>query len=143
MSAGPITVVKLFAHACCGAVGAFVFGLCLASTIVRFDGLSLAVTILFGLPVISDWFWTRRQVRQFAASETAGNHATQFLWSYVFFCMLASGFGIAVMAIVLLSADVTRTFGAIVFGVLTCVGIYPVVRDAKRLADALQPRTAP
>jgi len=142
ISAGPISVGKLFAHACCGAVGAFVFGLCLASTIVHFEGLTLSVTVLFGIPIISDWFWTRREVRRFVASRTAKERATQFLWSYVFFCMLSSGFGIAVMSIIAQSADVTRTFGATVFGVLTCVGIYPVLRDAKRFADAVESSTA-
>ena len=141
MGTRPTTVMKLVAHASCGAVGAFVFGLCLASTIKRFDGLSLAVTILFAVPVISDWFWTRREVRRLAAGDMANQQATQFLWAYLFFAMLSSGFGIAVMAVILQSADFTRTFGAIVFGVLTCIGIYPLVRDAKRLADTVGPRT--
>jgi len=34
-------------------------------------------------------------------------------------------------------ADFTRTFGAVWFGALTCVGIYPALRDAKRLADGV------
>ena len=143
MSTSAITVVKLCAHACCGAVGAFVFGLCLASTIEHFDILYLAVTILFGIPVVSDWFWTRREVRRLAASETANKHATQFLWSYIFFSMLSSGFGIAVMAAIFQSGDFTRTFGAIFFGALTCAGIYPVIRDAKRLTDTVESRTTP
>jgi hypothetical protein len=133
--------MRLFAHACCGAVGAFVFGLCLASTIRHFDGLSLAVTILFVIPVISDLFWTRREVRQMAVGEAFNQQATQFLWSYLFFTMLSSGFGIAVMALILQSADFTRTFGSTLYGVLTCAAIYPVVRDAKRLADTVERRT--
>ncbi|MGY3691208.1 hypothetical protein ACVIGA_001288 [Bradyrhizobium sp. USDA 3240] len=143
MGTRPSTVMKLVAHASCGAVGAFVFGLCLAAAIRRFDGLYLAVTVLFAIPVVSDWFWTRREVRQLAAGDAANQQATQFLWSYLFITMLSSGFGIAVMAVVLQSADFTRTFGAIVFGVLTCIGIYPLVRDAKRLADTVEPRTIP
>ncbi len=135
--------MKLLAHACCGAVGAFVFGLCLASSIKRFDGLSFAVTILVLIPVISDLFWTRREVRRLAAGKAADQQAIQFLWSYLFFTMLSTGFGIAVMAVILQSADFTRTFGAILFGVLTCAGIYPVVRDARRLADTVEPRTIP
>ena len=139
MSTSSSIVGKLLAHACCAALGAFVFGLCLASTIKQFDGLYLVLTVLFGIPLIADLLWTRRQVRELAANETANEYATQFLWSSVFFSMLSSGFGVAVMAVILQSADFIRTFGAVWFGALTCVGTYPLVRDAKRLGDAVEP----
>jgi hypothetical protein len=44
-----------------------------------------------------------------------------------------------VTAVIWYSADFTRTFGAVFFGAITCIGIYPVLRDAKRLADAVGP----
>ena len=95
--------------------------------------------VLCGAFLICVLFSTRREVRRFATSEKAEKHADQFLWSCIFFSMLSFSFGIAVTTLILYSADFTRTVGAVWFGALTCVGIYPVLRDAKRLADAVEP----
>jgi uncharacterized membrane-anchored protein len=139
MSINSTTVRKLFAYAYCAAVGSFVFGLFLVRTIERFDIRYVTGMVLCGAFLVCVLFSTRREVRRFATSETAEQHADQFLWSCIFFSMLSFGFGIAVTALILYSADSTRTFGAVWFGALTCVGIYPVLRDAKRLADAVGP----
>ena len=139
MSTNSTTFRKLFADAYCAAVGSFVFGLFLVRTIEHFDIRYVTGMVLCGAFLICVLFSTRREVRRFATSETAGKHADQFPWSCIFFSMLSFGFGIAVTALILYSADFTRTFGAVWFGALTCVGIYPVLRDAKRLADAVGP----
>ena len=133
-----ITVGKLFAYAYCAAAGAFVFGLFLVGgTIEHFDGRHVTGMVSSGAYLVSVLLWTRRVGRRLATSETAKKHADQFLWSCIFFSMLSFSFGMAVTALILYSADFTRTFGAVWFGALTCVGIYPVLRDAKRLADAV------
>jgi hypothetical protein len=139
MSINSTTVRKLFAYAYWAAVGSFVFGLFLVPTIEHFDSRYVIGMVLCAAFFICVLFSTHREVRRSATSETAGKHADQFLWSCIFFSMLSFGFGIAVTALILYSADFTRTFGAIWFGALTCVGIYPVLRDAKRLADAVGP----
>jgi hypothetical protein len=133
------TTWKLLGYAFSAAPGAFVLGLCLVRTIKHFDRLYLTVAILFGTSLISDLFWTRRQVRRLAASQTAKKHATQFLWSCVFFSMLSFGLGMAVSSLVWLSPDFMRRFSVIFWGAMTGIGIYPVCRDAKRLADASGP----
>jgi uncharacterized membrane-anchored protein len=137
MSTNSTAVRKLFAYAYCVAVGSFVFGLFLVRTIEHFDIRYVTGMVLCGAFLICVLFWTHREVRRSAISETAGKHADQFLWSCIFFSMLSLSFGIAVTALILYSADFTRTFGAVWFGALTCVGIYPVLRDAKRLANAV------
>jgi hypothetical protein len=133
------TVGKLFSYAFCAAVGAFAFGLFLVRTIERFDSRYVAGMVLSGAFLIAVLFWTRREVRRLAVNETAKEHAGQFLWSCIFFSMDSWAFGVAVTAVILYSADFPRTFGALFFGALTCVGIYPVLRDAKRLADEVGP----
>jgi len=80
---------KLLTHAFCAAPSAFVCGFCLVRTITHFDILYLTVMVLFGVSLIFDLFWTRREVRRLAASETAKKHATQFLWSCIFFSMVS------------------------------------------------------
>ena len=139
MSASSTTVGKLFSYAYCAAVGAFVFGLFLVRIVEHFDIRCVIGMVLCGAFLVCVLFWTHREVRRSATSETAGKHANQFLWSCIFFSMLSLSFGIALTALILYSADFTRTFGAVWFGALTCVGIYPVLRDAKRLADAVGP----
>jgi uncharacterized membrane-anchored protein len=139
MSTNSTTFRKLFADAYCAAVGSFVFGLFLVRTIEHFDIRYVAGMVLCAAFLIFVLFSTRHEVRRFAISQRAEKHADQFLWSCIFFSMLSFSFGIAVTALILYSADFTRTFGAVWFGALTCVGIYPVLRDAKRLADAAGP----
>jgi hypothetical protein len=142
MSINSTTVRKLFSYAYCVAVGSFVFGLFLVRTIEHFDIRYVTGIVLCGTFLICVLFSTRRDVRRFATSEKVEKLADQFLWSCIFFSMLSFGFSIAVTAAILYSADFTRTFGAVCFGALTCVGIYPVLRDAKRLADAVGPSAA-
>ena len=139
MSTNSTTFRKLFADAYCAAVGSFVFGLFLVRTIEHFDIRYVAGMVLCAAFLIFVLFSTRHEVRRFAISQRAEKHADQFLWSCIFFSMLSFSFGIAVTALILYSADFTRTFGAVWFGALTCVGIYPLLRDAKRLADAIGP----
>jgi hypothetical protein len=137
------TVGKLFADAYCAAVGAFVFGLFLVRSMQRFDSRYVTGMVLSGAFLISVMLWTRRAGRRLATSESAKKHATQFLWSCIFFSMLSFSFGMAVTAVILYSADFMRTFNAVWFGALTSVGIYPVLRDAKRLAAAAGPIPIP
>jgi hypothetical protein len=130
---------KLLTHAFCAALSAFVCGFCLVRMVEHFDSLYFTVMILFGVSLISDLLWTRREVRRLAVSETAKKHATQFLWSCIFFSMISSGFGMALSAFVLFSTDFIRMFGAVFWSAITGVAIYPILRDAKRLADAAGP----
>jgi hypothetical protein len=108
----------------------------------RFDRVDLAIVILFGAAIVSDLLWTRRKLRPFAASEPARKNAVQFLWSCIFFSMLTLGLGMAVSGFVWSSADFLRRFSLIFWSVITCVAIYPVLRDAKRLADTAGPSTS-
>jgi hypothetical protein len=130
---------KLLTHAFCAAPSAFVCGFSLVRTIKHFDILYLTVMVLFGVSLIFDLSWTRREVRRLAASETAKKHATQFLWSCIFFSTLSLGLGMAVSGFVWFSTDFIRMFGVVFWSAITGIAIYPVLRDAKRLADAAGP----
>jgi hypothetical protein len=127
---------RLLTHAFCAAASAFVCGFCLVRSTKHFDILYLTVMVLFGVSLIFDLFWTRREVRHLAASETAKKHATQFLWSCIFFSMVSLGLGMALSSFVLFSTDFIRMLGAVFWSAITGVAIYPVLRDTKRLADA-------
>jgi hypothetical protein len=133
------TTRQLLVHAGGVAMGAFVIGLCLVRTIKHFDGLCFTVMVLFGATLIADLFWTRRQVRSLAASETANKRATQFLWSCIFFSMISLGFGMAVSGFVWFNPDIMRGYSVAFWCAMTVVAIYPMLRDAKRLADAVGP----
>jgi hypothetical protein len=133
------TTGKLVIRACCAALGAFVVGLCLGLAITHFDNLYATATILSGGFLIFVLFWTRRAIRRLASSETAKKSASTFLWSCIFFSMLSLSFGIAVSSFVWFSPDLIRGFGLAFYGTLTCVAIYPVHRDAERLANAVEP----
>ena len=122
--------------ACCGALVAFLFGLCLGRTLIMQDRLYFAGMALSGVFLLFALFWTRRTARRLATSETAKNCACQFLWSCLYFSMLSWIFGVAVSGVIWYSADFIRTFGAVWFGLLTCVAIFLVRRDAKRLTEA-------
>jgi hypothetical protein len=114
-----------------------VFGFCLVRTVKHFDSLYLSVMVLFGASLIADLLWTRRELRRLAASEMAKKAATQFLWSCIFFSMLSFMLGMAASGYVWFSTDFLRTFGVVFWTAMTAVAIYPVRRDAKRLADAV------
>jgi hypothetical protein len=80
-----------------------------------------------------------RRVRRLAASETARKHATQFLWSYIFFIMISLIFGMAHLSHTNSDTDFMSRFGVLIWSAITGAVIYSVVRDAKRLADAVGP----
>ncbi len=84
-------------------------------------------------------FWTRRALRRLATGEIVKKHAGQFLWSCIFFSMLSLMFGMAVSGYVWFSTDFMRRFGVVFWSAMTAVAIYPVHRDAKRLAEAAGP----
>jgi hypothetical protein len=89
-----------------------VFGLFLVRTIKQFDSRYVTGMVLSGAFLISVLFWTRRAGRRLATSDTAKKHAGEFLWSCIFFSMVSLGFGMAVTAVILYSADFMRTFNA-------------------------------
>ena len=103
------------------------------------DNLHLTIGALLGVCLMFVLFWTYRAIRRLPAGETAKISARQYLWSCIFFSMLSLSFGFAVSGMIRYSTDFLRIFSAIWFGALTCVGIYPVVRDTKRLADTAAP----
>ena len=130
---------KLLAYALCAAPLAFVFGLFLVRTIKYSNILDFAVVVLSGVSLMFVLFWTRRAVRRLASSETARKHVTQFLWSCLFFSILSLGLGMAVSGFIWFSTDLMRRFNVVFWSALTGVAIYPVLRDAERLADAASP----
>jgi len=131
--------IKLLTHAFCAAPGAFVFGFCLVRTTKQFDGLYLTVMVLFGVSLLADLLWTRRDVRRLAGNEVARKAATQFLWSCIFFSMLSFGLGMAASGWNWFDTDFMRKFNLLFWAAMTGIGIFPVRRDAKRLADAVTP----
>jgi hypothetical protein len=128
---------KLLAHAFCAASSAFVFGVFLVRTIKYSNILDFTVVVLPGASLLFVLFWTRRAVRRLATGEIANKHAGQFLWSCIFFSMLSFMFGMAVSGYTWFSTDFMRTFGVVFWSAMTAIAIYPVRRDAKRLADAV------
>jgi|SRR5580704_3649694 hypothetical protein len=128
---------KLLTYAFCAAPSAFVFGVFVIRTIKYFNILDFTVVVLFGASLMFVLFWTRRAVRRLATGEIANKHASQFLWSCVFFSMLTFMFGMAVSGYTWFSAGFMQTFGVVFWSAMTAVAIYPVRRDAKRLADAV------
>jgi hypothetical protein len=128
---------KLLTHAFCAAPSAFVCGVFLIRTIKSVNILDFVVVVLSGAPLLFVLFWTRRAVRPLCTGETATKHASQFLWSCIFFSMLSFMLGMAVSGYVWFSTDFMRSFGLVFWGAMLAVAIYPVRRDAKRLADAV------
>lgn len=134
---------KLLVHAFSAAPGAFVVGLCLVRTIKHFDTGYLTFIVLFAACLVADLFWTRREVRRLAASEIAKKSASTFLWSCIFFSMISLSLGMQVAGFVWYGHDFLRRFGLVFWSAITGIGIYPVCRDAKRLADAAGPSQIP
>ena len=130
---------KLLTDAFCAAPSAFVFGVFVIRTIKYFNILDFTAVVLFGASLMFALFWTRRAVRRLATGEIANKHASQFLWSCVFFSMLSFMFGMAVSGYTWFSTGFMQTFGVVFWSAMTAVAIYPVRRDAKRLADAVAP----
>jgi magnesium-transporting ATPase (P-type) len=140
---------KLLVDALWAALVAFVFGLCLGRTSIKqFDSRYFTGMVLSGALLIFALFWTHRAVRPLATakhstSEIAKKSARQFLWSCIFFTVISATFGVAVSGIVWYSSDFIRTFGVVWWAVLTCVAIFCVRRDAKRVTDAVSSQIAP
>jgi hypothetical protein len=130
---------KLLANAFCAAPSALVFGFCLVRMIKHFNNVYLTVMVLFGATLVADLLWTRREVWRLAAGKIANKAATQFLWSCIFFSMLSFGLGIAVSGLNWSGADFISAFNVVFWAAMTCIGIYPLWRDANRLADAAGP----
>jgi hypothetical protein len=128
---------ELLAHAFCAAPSAFVFGVFLIRTTKYLNILDFTVVVLSGASLAFVLFWTRRAVRRLATGEIANKHAGQFLWSCIFFSMLSFTLGMAVSSYVWFSTDFMRSFSLVFWSAVTAVAIYPVRRDAKRLADAV------
>jgi magnesium-transporting ATPase (P-type) len=140
---------KLLVDALWAALVAFVFGLCFGRTLIKqFDSLYFTGMVLSGTLLIFVLFWTRRAVRPLVTakhltSAIAKKSARQFLWSCIFFAVISSTFGVAVSGVVWYSSDFIRKFGAVWWAVLTCVAIFCVRRDAKRVTDAVSSQVAP
>ena len=128
---------KLLAHAFCAAPSAFVFGAFLVRTLKYSNILDFTVVVLSGASLMFALYWTRRAVRRLATGEIANKHAGTFLWSCVFFSMFSFMFGMAVSGYVWFDTDFLRKFGLVFWTIMTAVAIYPVRRDAKRLAGAV------
>ena len=128
---------KLLTHAFCAAPSAFVFGVFVIRTIKYFNILDVTVVVLSGASLMFVLFWTRREVQRLATSEIANKHASQFLWSCIFFSMLSFMFGMAVSGYSWFSTGFMQAFGVVFWSAMTAVAIYPVRRDAKRLANAV------
>jgi hypothetical protein len=130
---------KLMAHAYCAALAAFVLSLCFGHTwFLHFDGLYAGGMAVSAVGLLFVLFRTHQVVERFVVSEATKKSARQFLWSCVFFSMLSAMFGLGVAGISWFSTDFLRKFGFVFWGAMTLVAIYPVRRDAKRVANAGQ-----
>jgi hypothetical protein len=128
---------KLMAHAFGGALAAFVFGLCVGHTFAKgLDGVYSTGMVLAGVAVVFVLFWMHHFFKRFAMNEASRQRARQFLWSCVFFAMISSMFGLQLAGISWFSTDLLRKFSFVFWGLMTLVAIFPVRRDARRLADA-------
>jgi hypothetical protein len=127
----------LLTYAFCAAPSAFVFGAFLIRTMKYSNILDFTVVVLSAASLLFALFWTRRAVRRLATGEIANKHAGTFLWSCVFFSMFSFMFGMAVSGYVWFDTDFLRKFGLVFWTIMTAVAIYPVRRDAKRLAGAV------
>jgi hypothetical protein len=132
---------KLLIDAFCTALSASLFGLYLVRTTQHFDRLSLIATVLFGACLIAALLYTRRKGRRLAESEIAKKAPIQFLWSCIFFSMISFGLGMAVSGWIWFGTDFMRGFNLLFWSAMTGIAIYPVSRDAKRLAHAADLRT--
>ena len=130
---------KLLVHAFSDAPGGLLFGFFLVRTAQHFDILSLTAAVVFGAYLIAVLGYTLHEVRRLGASEIAKKPAAQFLWSCVFFSMLSFGLGMAVSGWNWFSTDFMRGFNVLFWTAMTGIGVYPIRRDAKRLANAAGP----
>ena len=129
---------KLMAHAFCGAFAAFVFGLCLGHTLAKhLDSVHSTGMVLAGVALVFVLLWTHHVVKRVAGPEASRECARQFLWSCVFFAMISGTFGLQVSGLTWFGTDFLRKFGFLFWSLLTGVAIFPVQRDARRLARAV------
>ncbi len=110
----------LLAHSFRAALSAFVLGLYLIP--------ALAVVLVFFL------IGTRRMSSRLGDSAAIVTTARQYLWSCIFFCMDALLFGETISGIFWNGTGLI--FIGAIMAALTCVALYPMQRDAKRLAGA-------
>jgi len=134
---------KLMVHAFCGALAAVVFGLAVGHILIKhLDEFFLAVAVLSGAALVFVLLGTNGTVKRLAVSEAVRKSVRQFLWSCVFFAMISATFGLQVAGVSWFSTDFLRKFGFVFWGLMTCVAIFPVRRDARRLANAMERETA-
>ena len=130
---------RLMAYAFCCAAAACAFGLLVGHILIKhLDIVFLAGAVLSGGGLVFVLFWTHHTMTRFALSEAARKTARQFLWSCVFFAMISGMFGLEVAGVSWFGTDFLRKFGFVFWGLMTCVAIFPVRRDAKRLASAVE-----
>src|SRR5579863_1463496 len=116
---------------------------CAIRTIKYFDSLYVTGLVLSGAFLMFVLYWTRRAARRLAASETARKSASTFLWSCIILSMISLSLGIQVSGYVWYGSDFIRRFGVFFWSGITGIAIYPVLREAKRLADAAGPSQIP
>jgi hypothetical protein len=133
---------KVMADAVFTALVAFLFGVFLAGTIKKIDGVPVAATVFCGASAIFGIFWTRRALQRlltvkYTMSETAKRSARQLAVFCFSFAVNSVTFGLEVMGAVHYSSDGFYLFSACVLGILTCVWFYCVHQQARRLTSAL------
>lgn len=130
---------KLLAQAFCGAFAALVFGLCLGHTLLKhLDYVYSTGMVLAGIALVLALLWTNHVVRRAAASDASRQNAREFLWSCVFFAMISGMFGLQVAGVSWFRTDFLREFGFVFWGLMALVAIFPVRRDARRVAKAVE-----
>jgi len=129
---------KLMAYAFGGALAAFTFGLCLGHTLLKhLDNVYSAGVVLSVAALVAVLILAHRAIQRLVVNEASRKNAQQFLWSCIFFAMISAMFGLQVAGMSWFSTDFLRKFGFVFWGLMTCVAIFPVRRDAKRIADAV------
>ncbi len=120
---------------------AFVFGMSLGRSLEQSDSSYIAATIVTGAFLIFAIFWTCRATRRvtstkYATSLTAKKTSRQFLIYCIAFATNAGTFGITVAGAIWKS-DIYYVYSAVFWAGLTCVSIFCILREAKRLTAAL------
>ena len=127
---------KLMVHASCGALAAFVFGLAAGHIFIKhLDNVYLPAAVVSGAALVFVLFRTHSTGRLLSVSAASQNSARQFLWSCVFFAMISAMFGLQVAGVSWFGTDFLRKFGFVFWGLMTLIAIFPVRRDARRLAN--------
>ena len=128
-------MVQAFGVALAGSL----FGLCAGHVLLtHLDSLYSIGMALAGVAVVFELFLADRTLGRVALSEAARKAARQFLWSCVFFAMISAIFGLEVSAVIWLPSGFYSRFLVAFWGLMTCVAIFPVRRDARRFKSAVQ-----